>query len=523
LAGASTSADITFGDNDKAIFGAGSDLQIYHTGAYSSIRDAGTGALYIGGDDEVSILNGSLTEYKLKADTNGAVTLYYDNSPKLATTATGVDITGTLTSDGLTVGATTPILRLDSPATAWAGGEDLGGIDWYTEDTSGNGPAVMARIYSESSGANTLPIPNMIFQTSLADVALKDRMQIAGNGDISFYEDTGTTAKFFWDASEETLNIGASANVNPKSFDSAFSVNGTTNSGIYLYDNNAGRYGYLKYDGNNFFVTAQNAAGTLNLQTADTTRLHIDSSGNVGIGTISPSNLLHVEGAFSTTTQGVVANFDSGNDGVGSGPIVKWSNDFVEAAVTMENTAAGASALTFETMSSSSLSEAMRITSSGELVNTGSTLPSASVQGFGVQDQTIHTSATSTSARNHHIFYNGNGAVGSIKTSGSSTSYNTSSDYRLKENVVELTGATDRLKQLEPKRFNFIADADTTVDGFIAHEVQSIVPEAITGTHNEVDADGNPVYQGIDQSKLVPLLVATIQELEARITALENA
>ena len=113
--------------------------------------------------------------------------------------------------------------------------------------------------------------------------------------------------------------------------------------------------------------------------------------------------------------------------------------------------------------------------------------------------------------------------VGSIRGTTSTTSYNTSSDYRLKENVVDLTGATDRLKQLNPSRFNFIVDADTTVDGFLAHEVQSVVPEAITGTHNEVDADGNPVYQGIDQSKLVPLLVATIKELEARITALENA
>ena len=112
-------------------------------------------------------------------------------------------------------------------------------------------------------------------------------------------------------------------------------------------------------------------------------------------------------------------------------------------------------------------------------------------------------------------------AIGSIQGNGTSTSYNTTSDHRLKENVVAMTGATTRLKQLAPKRFNFIADSDTTVDGFLAHEVQSVVPEAITGTHNEVDDDGNPVYQGIDQSKLVPLLVATIQELEARIAALE--
>jgi hypothetical protein len=111
---------------------------------------------------------------------------------------------------------------------------------------------------------------------------------------------------------------------------------------------------------------------------------------------------------------------------------------------------------------------------------------------------------------------------GSISISGSTTSYNTSSDYRLKENVVPMSGATERLKQLKPSRFNFITDANTTVDGFLAHEVQDIVPEAISGTKDAVDADGNPDYQGIDQSKLVPLLVATIQELEARITQLES-
>jgi hypothetical protein len=121
-----------------------------------------------------------------------------------------------------------------------------------------------------------------------------------------------------------------------------------------------------------------------------------------------------------------------------------------------------------------------------------------------------------------------NSPVGAVNVTATSASYVTSSDYRLKENVTAITSATDRLKQLNPVRFNFIADADTTVDGFLAHEVQSVVPEAITGTHNEVDADGNPEYQCIDQSKLVPLLVATIREqqtaieaLTARVTALE--
>ncbi len=140
-------------------------------------------------------------------------------------------------------------------------------------------------------------------------------------------------------------------------------------------------------------------------------------------------------------------------------------------------------------------------------------------RGYGIVCQpSIDTAATP--AR----FLNAAGTeVGSISTTASATSFNTSSDYRLKEAVVDMTGATERLKQLNPVRFNFIADADTTIDGFLAHEVQTVVPEAIRGTHNEVDDDGNPVYQGIDQSKLVPLLVATIQELEARIATLEGA
>ena len=112
--------------------------------------------------------------------------------------------------------------------------------------------------------------------------------------------------------------------------------------------------------------------------------------------------------------------------------------------------------------------------------------------------------------------------VGSISITGSATAYNTSSDHRLKENVADMTGAIDRVKALAPKRFNFIADADTTVDGFLAHEAQVVVPEAVHGTHNEVDDDGNAVMQGIDQSKLVPLLVGALKESIAKIETLET-
>ena len=119
--------------------------------------------------------------------------------------------------------------------------------------------------------------------------------------------------------------------------------------------------------------------------------------------------------------------------------------------------------------------------------------------------------------------------VGTITVSGSSVSYNTSSDYRLKENVKDLSDGITRLKNLPVHRFNFIGHPDKTVDGFLAHEIQPYVPEAVTGEKDAVDADGNPEYQGIDQAKLVPLLTAALQEavakiesLEARIETLEN-
>jgi hypothetical protein len=120
------------------------------------------------------------------------------------------------------------------------------------------------------------------------------------------------------------------------------------------------------------------------------------------------------------------------------------------------------------------------------------------------------------------FLYNG-ARQGSITTTTSATAYNTSSDYRLKENIVPLTGAVDRVNQLQVHRFNFIANPDKTVDGFIAHEAQAVVPECVTGTKDAVDDDGNPVYQGIDQSKLVPLLTAALQEAIAKIETLEAA
>ena len=124
----------------------------------------------------------------------------------------------------------------------------------------------------------------------------------------------------------------------------------------------------------------------------------------------------------------------------------------------------------------------------------------------------LKNASTGTAAR---IYY-GSSIVGSITNTTSATAYNTSSDYRLKENVVDITNGITRVKQLQPKRFNFIVDPTTSVDGFLAHEAQSVIPEAVTG-----EKDGEEM-QGIDQSKLVPLLTAALQEAIAKIETLET-
>jgi hypothetical protein len=112
--------------------------------------------------------------------------------------------------------------------------------------------------------------------------------------------------------------------------------------------------------------------------------------------------------------------------------------------------------------------------------------------------------------------------IGGISFYGSTTTFSTSSDYRLKENIIPISDSITRLKQLKPSRFNFKQYPEITIDGFLAHEVQDIVPEAITGDKDELDLNGKPVYQAIDHSRLIPLLVASIQELELRVKELEN-
>jgi len=264
----------------------------------------------------------------------------------------------------------------------------------------------------------------------------------------------------------------------------------------------------------------------------------------VGIGTTSPSAILDVKGAAARIR---ISDTDtSGTTGI----------EFVDSGGTKDaeiEVGNSSQYLAFKTNGSSRLTIQGSTVSTTGSIGVGRTSMSAAAEDAGLvlsASGYMYSAREGTSSQSHIVFIN-NAAVtattvGSIRTSGSTTSYNTSSDYRLKTDAQPMTGATARLKALNPVNFEWIADG-TRVDGFLAHEAQEVVPECVSGEKDAMmeeeyevspavlDEEGNtveeavmgtrsvPEYQGIDQSKLVPLLVATIQELEARITQLENS
>ena len=277
---------------------------------------------------------------------------------------------------------------------------------------------------------------------------------------------------------------------------------------------------------------SQGSGGSFRVNTSGTDSLSdvfvVEQGGNVGIGTTSPADTYSYGKALDiqSSTGGAVYMRDTADTS-------KFGFTSFDGTTDRLNVGTGGTGtyLRFITVGD----ERMRIDSSGNVLvgvsafanNTlGVAIRGAST---GASDESIRCAVPSTGSTLQIGFYNANGRVGSVSTSGTSTAFNTSSDYRLKENVVDMDNAITRVKSLQPKRFNFIANPDNTVDGFLAHEVSEVIPEAITGEKDAVNEDGTIKAQGIDQSKIVPLLtgalkeaIAKIEDLEARIQTLEG-
>jgi hypothetical protein len=256
----------------------------------------------------------------------------------------------------------------------------------------------------------------------------------------------------------------------------------------------------------------------LNIQTAGTTAITVDASQNVGINNTTPSFKIDAIGS-TTNSSGIVTTLRLKNGGVASEDgtkILFTSGTSTDGA----GIGSGGQALNSADLRfyAGGNTERARIDSSGNLL-VGTTSSSSrfkvAADGTNVNSEFYQPAATSYTSI---IFTNPSGTAGSITTAALTTTYGTTSDYRLKENVVPMVGALNTIAQLKPVTYKWKVDGSDG-QGFIAHELQSVVPDCVTGEKDAVDAEGNPKYQGIDTSFLVATLTAAIQELKAEFDA----
>jgi hypothetical protein len=606
-----SSGDMTFGDNDKAIFGAGSDLQIYHDGSNSIIKDNGAGNIQIQTAGQIFIGDVAAAEAFALFNNDGAVNLYHNNSEKLATTATGIDVTGNLTVDagsngkiefgdittnygrlyadstGTFVGSVTadPLIfrttntermRIDASGNVGIGVSTPLGKLHSSSATSGATPSANGnQVVAENSGNAGITIASGA--TSLGNIFFADSGDNA-DGYIQ-YDQSGRSMRF-GTATSEAMRIDSSGNVgigvsspsdslhlkNDSSYQLRFDSSGANKwrlgagwSGFYedsflISDTTAGNRLVIDSSGNVGIGTSsvsttlhlKDTRATLRLEpeaiggttfdmrngvsgvteggmsfydvTNSATRLVIDSSGNVGIGTDSPSDKLTIKAASahlrlqgtSNTNKNVSINYNE------SGDYGQINCD--ESGVNQKDLWMTGLNLKF---GRSTGSESMRIDDLGNLLVGCTSLPSASVKGaafLGNANQgRLYVSADSTAARDLAYFINPNGVIGTITTTSSSTAYNTSSDERLKENITDANDAGDKIDAIKVRQYDWKTDGSHQDYGMVAQELMTVAPEAVSG-----DPESDEMM-GVDYSKLVPMMLKEIQSLRARVAQLEGA
>ena len=444
-------------DNTKLSLGSSSDLSIFHDGTTNKIT--------LGGK-ELQILGGGSNNKKIfVGNTSNGAELHFDNSKKLETSSSGVTVTGTVTADGLVLS--------DSDEIQFGNSTDF-------------------RIYHDSSN--------------------------------SYIRDVGTGNLIISGSAVNILNGAASESM----------IRCTENGAVELYHNNSVRL---------LTTTSGVTAGTPNTSQTAVVGAQAGFFGGAKSEYASATGLVQNQVCILDTATSAAAG--TGGALTFAGYIDTDSTTFyatIEGIKETSTTNQYGGKLRFLTRTNNvaNMVEGMVIDSTGR-VGLGKNDPdyhldisdNTSRVGIRVRQQTNNTANTYSNMLLRHaaavpgqnaygiLFQNSGGTeVGKIDYGQSTTQYRTSSDYRLKENAVTISDGIVRLKTLKPYRFNFISEPDRTVDGFFAHEVTA-VPEAISGTKDEVDSDNNPVYQGIDHSKLVPLLTAALQESVTEIESLK--
>jgi hypothetical protein len=383
-------------------------------------------------------------------------------------------------------------------------GDGVGEISFQGND--GSEFVACAQIKAEidnTPGANDMPGRLVFSTTSDGASSPTERLRIGNNGTHTITASNNSTAVQIRDASNYAGQLITAT-------DGTFQINARTTT---VFSRTGSDTESMRIDSSGRLLVGTSSTvdsvsnALLQSSASGGAFLALGNTNTVGAGaaTLGQVGFYGYQGAYVLSAS-ITANSDA-----------TWSSNDYPTRLVFSTTADGASSPT----------ERMRITSDGDVLFATQTINDLGTLSLtfnpAIKRGITFKQTTDINSPNPIRFLNAAGtAVGNIITDASTTAYNTSSDYRLKENIIPLTGATDRFNQLQVHRFNFIADPDKTVDGFIAHEVQDVVPEAITGEKDAVDDDGNPVYQGIDQSKLVPLLTAALQEAIAKIEVLEQ-
>ena len=461
--GDTMTGNLSFGDNDKAIFGVGSDLQIYHDGTDSIIKESGGGDLQLWGND-IRLMSADGSETMLRGNPNAQIQFYYDNALKLATTSTGVDVTGTVTADGLTV---------DGSASFSGAAVNVDLIETNVVDENTR--------FRQNAG-------NLDIQTvddSSSFVANRIRVDHS-TGDISFYEDTGTTAKFFWDASAESLGIGTS------SPSTALAVNSGTSNNVATFTS-TDAYALIKFEDND--TTTETTLGALDndmvFRVGASERMRIDSSGNLLVGQSSSTapasgNVIGAAisplGYISTNRTSVSAEF--GTQGNGDIVVFRESGSSVGSIGTFND---------YMTVGSGDTGLLM--------YNGGDTIRPHNMSTNTARDNAIDLGSTSDRFKDAHF----SGTV-------NAANFNTTSDATLKTNVETLTGSLDAVKALRGVSFDWLENGNSEV-GVIAQEVEAVLPDVVSTNDQGI--------KSVKYGNMVALLIEAMKEQQAQIDELK--
>jgi hypothetical protein len=380
------------------------------------------------------------------------------------------------------------------------------------ETSTSVSPGVTAKIDALSNTfSSSTSNGNLRFFTSTSSTALTERMRITSTGAVGIGTDSPVT----------TFQINST--IDTTGYTTSQLLSGTENIKLYQIQNvntsvdNNGESGILL--GQNLNNVAQwgisvkrtgSFVGDLifRTRTASATsaeRMRITSSGNLGIGTASPSEVLHI---FKSTFPIFKIQSTSYNSSLGinttSGTLVLNNESNAALGFNTNNT------------------EQMRITSGGDILFGTQTLSTthAYFDSASSDRMVLNLGSSTTSNANLIAFNNPNGNVGTIATNGSLTLYNTTSDYRLKEDLKEIVGL-EKVLALKVYDYKWKSD-ESRMDGVLAHELAEVLPYAVSGEKDELNEDGTDKMQAVDYSKIVPVLIKAIQELKTEIDSLKN-